>query len=335
MIKKRANRVNVGKYQKRAGFFLGSLIVLRHSRTAAGRNGIRPHRCGGARSGRRPTNAKRAAPPDEGWAPGQATLIERMRAVSISLPSKNHHGVCLMHPAAMFRPLALLRHAAATLTLIVAPCLASAQFALQPLPYPSDALEPFIDQVTMEIHHGRHHKAYVDNLNAQIEQAPELAALSLDTLQGQISRFSTAVRNNGGGHYNHTLFWDLMAPEGQRGAPEGALLADIVGTFGSLEALQTQFEAAALGRFGSGWAWLIVTPAGELVITSTPNQDNPLMDLPGIVRGTPILALDVWEHAYYLKYQNRRGEYADLWWNVVNWNEVGRRHAAAQPARQP
>jgi Fe-Mn family superoxide dismutase len=239
-----------------------------------------------------------------------------------------------MHRRPNARPRALLRRVAATLALVVAPCLAAAQFELAPLPYPNDALEPFIDRATMEIHHGRHHKAYVDNLNAQIEQAPELAKLSLEDLQGQISRFSTAVRNNGGGHYNHTLFWGLMAPEGQRGAPDGALLADIVATFGSLEAMQAQFEAAALGRFGSGWAWLIVTPTGELAITSTANQDNPLMDLPDIVRGTPILALDVWEHAYYLKYQNRRAEYAKLWWNVVDWHEVARRYAAATTALQ-
>jgi Fe-Mn family superoxide dismutase len=151
-------------------------------------------------------------------------------------------------------------------------------------------------------------------------------------LQGQISRFGPAVRNNGGGHYNHSLFWSVMAPETQRGAPDGALLADIVATFGSLEAMQAQFEGAALGRFGSGWAWLIVTPAGDLAITTTANQDNPLMDLPDIVRGTPILALDVWEHAYYLAYQNRRGDYAKQWWNVVNWAEVSRRYAAAKSA---
>jgi len=209
------------------------------------------------------------------------------------------------------------------------PGLAVAQFSLAPLPYPADALEPHIDKTTMEIHHGRHHNAYVNNLNAQIKTNPELTNLSLEAIQGQISRFNSAVRNNGGGHYNHDLFWQLMAPAGQRGAPGAALAADIGQTFGSLDDMKKRFDQAALGRFGSGWAWLIVTPEKKLAITSTPNQDNPLMDLPDVQRGTPILGLDVWEHAYYLKYQNKRGEYATNWWNVVNWNEVTRRYDAA------
>lgn len=209
------------------------------------------------------------------------------------------------------------------------PGLAAAQFTLAPLPYPSNALEPHIDAMTMEIHHGRHHAAYVNNLNAQIKQYPELATLSLEDMQRQISRFNMAVRNNGGGHFNHDLFWKLMAPEGQRGQPGEALLADINKTFGSLTDMKKRFDQAALSRFGSGWAWLIITPDRKLAITSTPNQDNPLMDLPDVQRGTPILGLDVWEHAYYLKYQNKRGEYATNWWNVVNWNEVTRRYDAA------
>ena len=209
------------------------------------------------------------------------------------------------------------------------PALAAAQFSLAPLPYPADALEPHIDRQTMEIHHDRHHQAYVNNLNAQVKNTPELANLSLEAIQGQISRYGPAVRNNGGGHYNHDLFWKLMAPEGQRGKPSPALEAAIAASFGSLEEMKKRFDQAALSRFGSGWAWLIVTPERKLAVTSTANQDNPLMDLPDIQRGTPVLALDVWEHAYYLKYQNKRADYATQWWNVVNWNEVNRRYDAA------
>ena len=217
----------------------------------------------------------------------------------------------------------------AAIALACLPGIAAAQFSLAPLPYPADALAPYIDRTTMEIHHGRHHAAYVNNLNTQAKTTPELAALSLTALQGQISRFGPAVRNNGGGHYNHDLFWQLMAPEGQRGKPSPALETAINTAFGSLEEMKKRFDQAALSRFGSGWAWLIVTPDKKLAVTSTANQDNPLMDLPGIDRGTPILALDVWEHAYYLKYQNRRADYATNWWYVVNWNEVSKRYEAA------
>lgn len=217
----------------------------------------------------------------------------------------------------------------AAIALACLPGIAAAQFSLTPLPYPADALEPYIDRTTMEIHHGRHHAAYVNNLNTQAKTTPELAGLSLTALQGQISRFGPAVRNNGGGHYNHDLFWQLMAPEGQRGKPSPALETAINAAFGSLEEMKKRFDQAALSRFGSGWAWLIVTPDKKLAVTSTANQDNPLMDLPGIDRGTPILALDVWEHAYYLKYQNRRADYATNWWYVVNWNEVSKRYEAA------
>jgi Fe-Mn family superoxide dismutase len=204
-----------------------------------------------------------------------------------------------------------------------------ADFALPPLPYAPEALEPAIDATTMALHHDRHHAAYVANLNAQIKANPGLNKLSLEALQGQISRFPVAVRNNGGGHWNHSQFWAVMAPVGQGGEPTEPLLAAINASFGSLEAMQQQFNQAAAARFGSGWAWLIRKPDGFLVITSTANQDNPLMDLSNIERGTPLLGLDVWEHAYYLKYQNRRPDYIQVWWSVVNWNEVNRRFEAA------
>ncbi len=209
------------------------------------------------------------------------------------------------------------------------PALAAAQFSLAPLPYAVDALEPHIDKATMEIHHGRHHAAYVNNLNALTKTNPELATLSLEAMQAQISKFPAGVRNNGGGHYNHDLFWKLMAPAGQRGEPSPALQAAINSSFGSTDEMKKRFDQAALTRFGSGWAWVIVTADKKLAITSTANQDNPLMDLPEIQRGTPVLALDVWEHAYYLRYQNKRAEYSTQWWNVVNWNEVNRRFEAA------
>ncbi|MEB3318983.1 MAG: superoxide dismutase [Cyanobacteriota bacterium] len=217
----------------------------------------------------------------------------------------------------------------AALLLLLAPAQpARADFTLPPLPYAADALEPAIDATTMTIHHDRHHGAYVANLNAQISANPDLANLSLDALQGQISRYPVAVRNNGGGHWNHSQFWAVMAPAGQGGEPSPALGRAITASFGSLEAMQTAFNQAAAGRFGSGWAWLIRGADGRLAITSTANQDNPLMDLPGIERGTPLLGLDVWEHAYYLKYQNRRPDYIQAWWPLVNWNEVNRRFAA-------
>ncbi len=178
-------------------------------------------------------------------------------------------------------------------------------FTLPPLPYAANALEPYLDQMTMEIHHGKHHQAYVSNLNAQVKDHPQLSGLTLEQIMGRISTFNAAVRNNGGGHYNHGLFWTLMAPAGTGGRPSRALLAAVQRDLGSWEGMQEQFERAALGRFGSGWAWLILTPEKKLAVTSTPNQDNPLMDI-AEQRGTPILAVDVWEHAYYLSYQNRR-----------------------------
>ncbi|ERP31006.1 superoxide dismutase [Chitinivibrio alkaliphilus] len=203
-------------------------------------------------------------------------------------------------------------------------------FQLEDLPYSTDALEPVIDQLIMEIHHGRHHQAYVDNLNAQVEAFPELADISLAEMMKEISQFTTAVRNNGGGHYNHTLFWEIMAPENTGAGPSHDLISAVEREFGSLAGMKKLFAEAAATRFGSGWAWLIVTPEGDLKVTSTANQDNPLMDvIPEDEQGTPLLALDVWEHAYYLSYQNRRGDYLNHWWRVVNWNEVNRRFKAA------
>jgi len=218
---------------------------------------------------------------------------------------------------------------AAALLLVPTLALAEAAFELPALPYPADALEPYIDAETMNIHHGRHHRAYVDNLNAQVANFPELASLDLEAMQARISSFNVAVRNNGGGHYNHALFWQVMAPAGTGGAPSAALAAAIERKFGSVAALKTEMNRAATGQFGSGWAWLIVGADGELAVTATANQDNPLMDVVP-VRGVPLLAVDVWEHAYYLKYQNRRAAYLDAWWSVVNWNEVSRRYAATQ-----
>jgi Fe-Mn family superoxide dismutase len=223
----------------------------------------------------------------------------------------------------------LLACLAAVLLLLGSSAPAWAAFELPPLPYAAEALEPVIDATTMTIHHDRHHGAYVANLNAQIETNPGLADLSLDALQGQIASFPVAVRNNGGGHWNHSQFWAAMAPPGEGGAPSAELLAAIEADFGSLEAMREQFNQAAASRFGSGWAWLIEKPNGSLAVTSTANQDNPLMNVRGIERGTPLLGLDVWEHAYYLKYQNRRPAYIAAWWELVNWNEVNRRFAAA------
>ncbi|MFM8259966.1 MAG: superoxide dismutase [Vulcanococcus sp.] len=223
----------------------------------------------------------------------------------------------------------LLSALVAVVVLLAGVTPAWAAFALPPLPYAPDALEPAIDATTMRLHHDRHHAGYVANLNGQIQAHPELEQLSLEALQGQISRFPAAVRNNGGGHWNHSQFWAVMAPAGQGGEPSGELRAAIEADFGTLAALQDQFNEAAAGRFGSGWAWLIRRPDGHLAITSTANQDNPLMDLPGVERGTPLLGLDVWEHAYYLHYQNRRPDYITAWWELVNWNEVNRRFAAS------
>jgi Fe-Mn family superoxide dismutase len=194
-------------------------------------------------------------------------------------------------------------------------------FKLPDLKYDYNALEPYIDARTMEIHHDKHHGGYTNKLNAAIEGSA-LADLSIEEILSGAGKHGAAVRNNGGGYYNHNLFWEIMGPNGG-GMPEGELLKAINDTFGSFDKFRGQFSDAAANRFGSGWAWLVKTGNG-LVVTSTPNQDNPLMDV-AEVKGTPILGLDVWEHAYYLKYQNRRPEYIEAFWNVINWTEVNNR----------
>ena len=199
-------------------------------------------------------------------------------------------------------------------------------FELPALPYAHNALEPHIDEKTMEIHHGKHHQAYVNNLNNAVKgNAAE--GVSLTDLVHNISKYSPAIRNNGGGHWNHSFFWGIMGPNGG-GQPTGALMDAIVASFGSFDAMKEQFNSAGTTRFGSGWAWLIVHDH-KLAITSTPNQDNPLMDI-AEVKGTPILGLDVWEHAYYLHYQNRRPDYCNAFWSVINWNEVSARFKATK-----
>jgi len=191
-------------------------------------------------------------------------------------------------------------------------------FTLPALPYDYDALEPHIDKLTMQIHHDKHHQGYVDNLNKAIA-GTENEKKSLDELVKNAGKFSAGVRNNGGGHWNHSFFWEILSPKGG-GKPEGKLAAAIDKEFGSLDAMKEKFNAAGAGRFGSGWAWLIVNN-GKLSITSTPNQDNPLMDV-AETKGTPVLGADVWEHAYYLKYQNKRADYLKAFWDVVNWKKA-------------
>jgi len=193
-----------------------------------------------------------------------------------------------------------------------------AKFELPQLPYTNDALEPYIDKMTMEIHHSKHHNAYVTNLNKALE-GTEHEGKSMEEMFAMMSKLPAAVRNNGGGHWNHSLFWTLMKQNGG-GKPTGKIADAINSAFGSFDEFKTKFSTAAATRFGSGWAWLLVQD-GKLVVSSTPNQDNPLMDL-AEVKGTPVLGLDVWEHAYYLKYQNKRPDYIENWWNVVNWDKV-------------
>jgi Fe-Mn family superoxide dismutase len=201
-------------------------------------------------------------------------------------------------------------------------------FTLPALPYDPAALEPHIDAQTMNIHHGKHHQAYVTNLNAAVEKAPELAGKSLDDLLKNLNAVPeavrTAVRNNGGGHWNHSLFWRLMVPK-TGGEPTGALGDAIRATFGDSARFREQLNAAGLARFGSGWAWLLLDGTGALKIESTPNQDNPMME-----GKTALLGIDVWEHAYYLKYQNRRADYLAAWWNIVHWGEVQNRYETAK-----
>ncbi len=198
---------------------------------------------------------------------------------------------------------------------------------LPPLPYPSDALEPYIDKTTMEIHHGKHHAAYVNNLNKALEGQTQLQALSIDELLAGLDKVPenvrTAVRNNGGGHANHSMFWKIMK-KGGGGEPGGELAAAIKSAFGSFADFKTKFTQAATTRFGSGWAWLLIKD-GKLAVESTPNQDNPIMS-----GGKPVMGLDVWEHAYYLKYQNRRPDYIEAWWNVVDWNAIAERYRQAK-----
>ena len=199
-------------------------------------------------------------------------------------------------------------------------------FTLPPLPFDYNALEPHIDESTMRIHHGKHHQTYVTNLNTALENQPELQKLSVEALLADLNKvpeaIRTAVRNNGGGHHNHTLFWEWMKPGGAS-EPEGALAKELDAGFGGLAGFKEQFQKAGLGRFGSGWAWLVRQKSGKLAIVSTPNQDSPLMD-----GEHPVLGCDVWEHAYYLKYQNRRADYLGAWWNVVNWSVAGDRYKA-------
>jgi superoxide dismutase, Fe-Mn family len=201
-------------------------------------------------------------------------------------------------------------------------------YELPPLPYDYNALEPYIDEQTMRIHHDKHHGTYVTNVNNALANHPDLAALPVEQLIQNLGRvpedIRTTVRNNGGGHANHSFFWQIMAPNAG-GQPSGALAEALNQTFGSFDAFKDQFSKAAAGRFGSGWAWLTMDGSGALRIESTPNQDSPLME-----GRTPILGLDVWEHAYYLKYQNRRPEYIAAWWNVVNWPQVGKTYEAAR-----
>lgn len=200
---------------------------------------------------------------------------------------------------------------------------AAQHFTQAPLPYASNALEPVIDTATMELHYGKHHKSYYDNLNKEVASNSKLGSHTLPQLIQSISKYPDVVRNNAGGAWNHDFFWATMAPDGQRGEPSAALLKRIEADFGSLDKLKTEFNTAGGKQFGSGWTWLIVQK-GKLVVSTTPNQDNPLMDVVK-VKGTPILGNDVWEHAYYLKYNNRRADYLKEWWQVVNWNEVNKR----------
>jgi len=201
-------------------------------------------------------------------------------------------------------------------------------YSLPELPYPKNALEPHIDALTMEIHHDKHHAAYVNNLNKALEGKPELASQPIEALISNLSAvpedIRTAVRNNGGGHANHSLFWKILTPGGSK-EPHGALAEAIKASFGTVDALKEALEKAGIGRFGSGWSWLIVDGGGKLSVISSPNQDSPLSD-----GHTPVLGIDVWEHAYYLKYQNRRPDYLKAFWNVLNWDEVGKLYAAAK-----
>ncbi|MCT8002232.1 superoxide dismutase [Sphingomonas sanguinis] len=206
---------------------------------------------------------------------------------------------------------------------------ATTPFVLAPLPYPATALEPVIDAETMTLHHDRHHQAYIDSLNKAIAADPALAGRSLEQLLAVAGAEPAAVRNNAGGHWNHSFFWKTMARPGTGGQPSPELARAIDAAFGSMDAMKAAFKTAGTGRFGSGWVWLILGPDSRLAIASTPNQDNPLMDV-AETHGTPLLGNDVWEHAYYLKHRNRRADYLDAWWQVVDWKTVSERFAAAR-----
>jgi len=252
---------------------------------------------------------------------------------------RNSATILAMHATARYNRRHFMKIGALAATAAALPARSSAavvEHALGDLPYGYDALEPHIDARTMEIHHSRHHAAYVNNMKAALEGKADLASLSLDALQPALGgiedvALQTTLRNNGGGHWNHDFFWKIMTPDSDIGQLSVQLTGAIQSAFGGLDEFKKAFAAAGLGRFGSGWAWLIVRD-GKLKVTSTPNQDNPLMTgiVPDEETGTPLLGVDVWEHAYYLHYQNRRGDYLDAWWNVVNWAEASKRFAAAR-----
>ncbi|SMO45018.1 superoxide dismutase [Paracoccus laeviglucosivorans] len=229
----------------------------------------------------------------------------------------------------MFQRIALAATILATPAAALAQTEAKAEFALPELPYSVDALEPAISAATMELHHGKHHQAYVDNLNKALAEEGAPTGKSIEELVAAAGTYTPAIRNNAGGHWNHTFFWESMAPADQRGEMSEELSQAITEEFGSVEEFQAAFEKAGAARFGSGWVWLIVNGDNQLEITSTPNQDNPLMDV-AETSGTPLLGNDVWEHAYYLTYQNRRPEYLAAWWDVVNWTKVSERFDATQ-----
>ncbi len=218
----------------------------------------------------------------------------------------------------------MIRLFALLFVLLSATCFADSEFTLPPLPYPADALEPHMDSATMIVHHSAHHQGYVNNLNKAVSDHPQLEGKSLDEILSMVSQYPATLRNNAGGHYNHLLFWQVMAPEGEGGEPSAALSAAIERDFGSVDVMRERLSQAAVSTFGSGWAWLVLDQDGKLQVGSSANQDNPLMD-DSDMAGTPVLGIDVWEHAYYLKHKNRRGDYVSAFWNVVNWNEVNRR----------
>lgn len=214
----------------------------------------------------------------------------------------------------------------ALLLCVSLPLAAQSPYSLAPLPYDTNALAPVIDEATMKLHHGKHHQGYVDNLNKALDGNKELQGLKLEALLARVGNTSSAVRNNAGGHWNHTFFWESMTPASKAGKPSKELTDAINSSFGSMDKFKAEFKQAGLSRFGSGWVWLITDDAGKLQVTSTPNQDNPLMDV-AETKGTPLFGNDIWEHAYYLQYNNRRGDYLESWWMVVDWAKVSERYS--------